>query len=444
VSTAIASASAEPYPVATGPSEAPTRAEVRRVVWRAFWVSRLLVFFSGLFAVLEVGRAAGYKSFDPASLTSPWGYFPNLLVSPFARWDSVWYLTVSEWGYAHQEARMAFFPLYPVLMHAGGWIVGSQLLAGVLISMIAFAVSLGLFYRLAVMDFPSEVAQVAVMLLALCPVSYYFSAVYTESLFLALSLGCVYQARRGHWLACGLLGGLAAMSRNGGMMLIVPAGLIYLYGPRAAADVPLSRWAGQARGGVRRLLPRYTLRLDAVWLLLIPLGLIAYLLYLRLHDNNGLAPFHAESLWYHDLTWPFGGIWQGTVAAWDGLRQILHGPPPPTYFDKAGGNALQVAGQNLMLFAFLVAAVIAFIGGLRRLPFAYTAYTIVALGLPLTDPVSPQPLASIPRYEVVVFPLFLTIANFVHRRKITPWAMAAAAIGLGLFTAEFATWRWVA
>jgi hypothetical protein len=286
------------------------------------------------------------------------------------------------------------------------------------------------------------------MLLALSPASYYFSAVYTESLYLALSLGCIYQARRGHWLACGLLGGLAAMSRNGGVMLIVPAGLLYLYGPRAGADVPLSRWVDQVRGGARRRLPRDTLRLDAgldvVWLLLIPLGLIAYLLYLRLHDNNGLAPFHAESLWYHDLTWPFGGIWQGAVAAWDGLRQIVHGPAPPTYFNRAGGNALQVAGQNLMLFAFLIIAVIAFIGGLRRLPLAYTAYTIVALGLPLTDPVSPQPLASIPRYEVVVFPLFLTIADFVYRRRLTPWAMAAGAIGLGLFTAEFATWRWVA
>ncbi len=186
------------------------------------------------------------------------------------------------------------------------------------------------------------------------------------------------------------------------------------------------------------------MRPDIAYLLLIPLGLIAYLLYLRLHDGDGLAPFHAEKLWYHKVTWPFGGIWQGAVAAFDGLRQIFHGPPPPVYFDKAGGNALQVAGQNLMLLGFLAAAVVAFIGGLRRLPFAYSAYTLVALGLPLIDPVTPQPLASLPRYEVVVFPLFLTIADFVYRRKLTPWAMAAAAVGLALFTAEFASWRWVA
>lgn len=367
-----------------------------------------------------------------------------MLVSPFARWDSVWYLTVAQWGYAHQQARMAFFPLYPLLMHVGGWFVGSELLAGVLISMAAFAVALTLFYRLAVMDFPAQVAQVAVMLLALSPVAYYFSAVYTESLFLALSLGCIYQARRGQWFTCGLLGGLAALSRNGGMVLIVPAGLLYLYGPRAAADVPLSRWAGQARGGLRRLLPRYALRLDVLWLALIPLGLVVFLVYLGLHDHQALAPFDAEKLWYHKLTWPFGGIWQGMVAAWDGLRQIVHGPAPPVYFNKAGGNALQVAGQNLMLFGFVAAAVVACVCGRRRLPFAYTAYTIVALGVPLTDPVTPQPLASLPRYEVVVFPLFLWLADVVYRRRWTPWAVAISAVGLGLFTAEFATWRWVA
>src|SRR6201999_1422558 len=108
---------------------------------------------------------------------------------------------------------------------------------------------------------------------------------------------------------------------------------------------------------------------DAAYLLLIPAGLLAYLLYLRLHDGNGLAPFQAEKLWYHAVTWPFGGIWQGAVAAFDGLRQILHGPAPPVYFDKAGGNALQVAGQNLMLFAFLAVVIVIFIAGVRRLPF---------------------------------------------------------------------------
>jgi hypothetical protein len=132
------------------------------------------------------------------------------------------------------------------------------------------------------------------------------------------------------------------------------------------------------------------------------------------------------------------------VAAWDGLRQLIHGPPPPLYFDKAGGNPLMVAGQNLMLFGFLALGAVAGVGALRRLPVAYGAYAVAALALPLSYPVSPQPLASLPRYEVVLFPLFMWGALWLRRRRLTEPGVAALAVLLGLFTAEFATWRFVA
>ena len=46
------------------------------------------------------------------------------------------------------------------------------------------------------------------LLVAFCPMAYLFSAVYSESLFLALSLGCIWQARMGRWAWAGLLGAL--------------------------------------------------------------------------------------------------------------------------------------------------------------------------------------------------------------------------------------------
>jgi hypothetical protein len=137
-------------------------------------------------------------------------------------------------------------------------------------------------------------------------------------------------------------------------------------------------------------------------------------------------------------------VWTGAVAAWDGLRQLLHGPPPPLYFKLAGGDPLQVAGQNLMLFGFLILGAVALIGTFRRLPFAYGLYCLASLALPLSYPVTPQPLASLPRYEVVLFPLFMWGAGWLGRRRLTTGGIAALAVLLGLFTAEFATWRFVA
>ena len=92
------------------------------------------------------------QGFDPAGLTAPFGYFGNLLVAPFARWDSVWYLAIAQGGYDHQPARTAFFPLYPLAMRGLGTVIGSDLIAGVLISLVAFAIALVLLYRLVALE----------------------------------------------------------------------------------------------------------------------------------------------------------------------------------------------------------------------------------------------------------------------------------------------------
>jgi hypothetical protein len=403
---------------------------VGRVVWRAFWGSRLVVFFAGVVAVAQFGNQSVASVYDPNRLTAPFGYFLNLLVSPFARWDSSWYLAVAKWGYGPQTsgvplsppqglARMAFFPLYPGLIHLFGWVVRSDLVAGVLISLAAFAVALWLLYKLVALDFSAQVAEVTVLLVAFCPMAFFFSAVYTESLFLALSVGSIYAARRERWLYAGVLGALAAATRIEGVVLLVP--LTMILWPR------------------RHRLPR-----SALCLWLVPLGLGAYLGYLALKYGQGLAPLHAVSeFWMRKRTWPFGGAWDGAKAAWDGLRQLIQGPTEPFRIPLYTGGPTFSAMQDIYLFLFLVLVVAAFIGGLRHLPRAYSAYTFVSLALALSDPVRISPLASFPRYSMLAFPLFICAADVVVRRRLTVHAVAIGAVLLGLFTAEFATWVWV-
>jgi Mannosyltransferase (PIG-V) len=412
----------------------------------------VVVLACGVFAVLQFGRAHGSGSYDPARLTAPFSYLGNVLVSPLARWDSVWYLAIARGGYGHSAGRTAFYPLYPLLIRIVGIATRSDLIAGVVVSLVCFLIGLVVLHRLVTLDLGEGSANVCVMLLAFSPMAFFFSAVYTESLFLALSVGCFYLARRGRWGAACLLAALAAASRNTGVLLGVPLILLYFYGPREDSAPREPREEVRRGGGLRpsmratisRLRPRYPLRPSFIWIALVPAGLGAYVAYLALTSGNGLAPFGVEHLWYRHLAWPWGGIWQGAVAAWDGLRQLIHGPPPPTYFTKAAGNPLMVAGQNLMLFAFLVLGVIGCVGVFRRLPFAYGAYVVVALGAALSYPVTPQPLASLPRYELVLFPLFMWGTTWIRRRGIALQAIAVSAVLLGLFTAEFATWRFVA
>ncbi len=411
-------------------------------VWRAVWTSRLVIIFSGLAGVLQIGIPAGATSaYDPTNLTAPFGYLGNALVAPLARWDSVWYLTIARYGYAHIRERMAFFPLYPALIHVLAWVVRSDLVAGVLISLASLMVALTLLQRLVALDFDEEVASVTVLLIAFCPVAFFFSAVYTESLFLALSVGTIYAARRERWALCGVLGFLAALSRNGGIALIIPAAIIYLYGPREA---PLTRWGSAAAHGLWRLLPRHRLRPGALWLLLIPAGLCAYLAYLGIRYGDTLAPFRVESIWYRHSSFPLNTLWQGAKQAWDGLRQLVQGPVPPYRVPDYAQGVISAALQDIYLFLFLVLGVIGVVCVLWHLGAAYGLYTLALLVLALADPVSLQPLASLPRYELIIFPLFIWGARWLTRLRLAAYAIPALAVLLGLFTVEFATWRWVA
>lgn len=391
-----------------------------QTVWRALWTSRLVVIFCGLAGVVQIGVAPGATaSYDPTGLTAPFGYLANALVAPLARWDSVWYLTIARHGYAHVRERMAFFPLYPLLIHVLAVVTRSPLIAGVLISLVASMVALVLVHRLVALDFGEEVAATTVMLIAFCPVSFFLSAVYTEALFLALSVGCIYAARRERWWLAGLLGLLAALSRNGGVLLLLPTAWIFF-------------------SHHRRLRP------SALWLLLIPAGLGIFLAYLGLRYGDALAPFRVQSIWYRHTSFPLTTAWRGAKQAWQGLHQLFQGPVPPYHVPDYAQATISTALQDVYLFAFLVLGVVALVGVWLRLGVVYGLYSLALLLVALADPNSLQPLASLPRFELVIFPFFVWGAQLLTRRRLTVYAIPALAVLLGLFTVEFATWRWVA
>jgi hypothetical protein len=403
------------------------RDEALADAWRALWTSRLLVWAAAVVAVLVFGLSDRAPDFDPGGVTMPFGHTGDVLAAPLGRWDSVWYLAIAGGGY-DDGAREAFFPLYPLLVRIAGAPLGSQLIGGALVSLALLGAALVVLHHLVALDHGRAVARNAVLVTALFPMAFFFSAVYSESLFLALSVASVYAARLDRWAWAGLLGGLAATTRSAGVVLLVPLLIIYLWGT-----------------GPPRLRPIRPPRADVLWLALVPLGLLAFCGYLALAGLDAYAPFRAQEIWFRSFAGPFGGVWDGAVAAWDGARQLLSGAREPVFFEQAGGDPFNVARHNIELFAWLVLALLAVTGVLRRLPFAYGAYLVAALALPLSYPVGPQPLMSLPRFLCVLFPLAIWLALWMTGRA---WrerlVVAASAAGLAVYTGLFATWHWVA
>lgn len=197
---------------------------------------------------LDLGQTGGLAAF--------WQHFFERFTTAG---DSPHYLLLAREGYAAEgdaAKYIVFYPLYPLavrLMHAllapfsAGWEA-----AALAVSWLCWGGAGAAMLALAGQDLPREQAAFAVALMALYPFGFFALGVYTESLFLLLSLLCMLFARRKNWLAAGVFGALAVLCRNQGLVLLLP--LLYLWlrarrekkqGPASLAlALPLLGWGG--------------------------------------------------------------------------------------------------------------------------------------------------------------------------------------------------------
>jgi hypothetical protein len=428
------------------------------------WWSFTALFVYGSYQVFGADEFHRSLYGNPA-LIEPFGQADPLSV--WARWDSKWYLQIANFGY-EDPSTPNFFPLYPLLSRLLGEVIGlvlstpeAILVAAIGISLVCFAVALRTLYRLCRAELGGDVAMLTAALVAFFPMAFFYGSAYTESLFLALSVGAIWFARSDRWAWAGICGALAAATRNPGWTLVVPLALIYLLGPRgmgAQARPYLGLpWRDRARG------PRsYPVRRDALWILLVPLGLAAYMLFLGLSEGNPLLFAETQrERWQHQLgeiagvpAGPLGGLVDATEAAGRGLRSITEQPSQAAIWAPDDGRSLRAAGINIESFAFLIFAIVGVVGALRRLPLAYGAYSALSLILVLSLPVSgglnelgalviDAPFKALPRYMAVSFPLFMWLALWTRERGLHRLAVIASALLLGLYSAQWGTWQWV-
>ncbi len=144
-------------------------------------------------------------------------YFPCF----WARWDAENYLVIAVNGYSLLE-NVAFFPAYPILIRSFAFGFPALMAwSGVFVSNLAFILACSLLWRQVKLDFNESIAWRTIVTLSLFPTAFFFSAIYTESLFMLFSV-CVYiLSSRKQYLLAGLVVGLASLTRSNGILLIV-------------------------------------------------------------------------------------------------------------------------------------------------------------------------------------------------------------------------------
>lgn len=329
-----------------------------------------LPFFLSRLAILVAGQLAmAVGELRPEAL-----YFPDRpLISMWARWDSGWYLNIATQGYNYlidRQSNVAFFPLYPSLMRL--FSLGSQdwevlIVTGWIISNAAALIAFYLLYRLILLDYGPRVGRYAVWLLAFFPTSLFLSVVYAEGLFLALTVAAFYAARKQRWLAAGLLGALSGVTRSVGVLIILPlAWEWYQQRPR--------RWR------------------NAAPLALIPLGLGAYMLYLARNFGDPLAFSATQAFWDRAVS---------PLTILDRLNTLVRSPA--AFLQEPGITTYEITFVFLALFLLMV------VFWKQRLSYALFATYSIAI------PLSTIQTVSFSRFMLVIFPLFIAMAQILYR-----------------------------
>jgi hypothetical protein len=382
--------------------------------------SRGAIWAAAVFALLvfEPNRHPRADRWDDP-LAHDLGYVTDV----WARWDSSWFLRIADHGYgvAHGVAA-AFYPLYPLTLAGLGRVFGGHyVVAGILISLAACLVSFLLLYRLAETRLGADGARRAVLYLAVFPMTLFLQAVYSESLYLALALGAFLLAERRRWLGAGVITGLALLTRIAGVALL-PA-------------LVLIAWRSPDR---RRAL---------AGLAVAPVIFGAYPLYLQVAEGDGLAFARAQDFWDRHLSaaGPLGGIWEGLRAGWAGVQQLVSGSHTHRYWAPVqDADPLRVAAVNLEALAFLGLFVALTIVAWRRFGAPYGLFCAVSLAIPLSVPSERWPLLSLPRFGLVLFPIFLALAAIGGRPRVHTAIVAVSSLLLGVAVTQWALWQWVA
>ena len=344
------------------------------------------------------------------------GHAPGLL-EPWDRWDAPHYTDIAVFGYmAHDPGNLVapgyeqvfpgdldlyivFFPLFPWLVAGVNALIGAPVVAAFVVATVASLFVAPLLYRLVAVDLGDRIGRSSAVFLLVFPTAYFLHIGYTEGLFLALAFGSLWLARTDRWWGAGVLGGLAALARVNGLVLI-PALLVEAW----------LQW-------------RQHRRMRVSWLGIGGVA-IGFGVYLALNWRVYGEPFAFSEIqhthWFKQLSPP----WEGIAGFVRWIR------------DDDLDTALMLGWAELIFTALGLVATVATAIWLRATWAVWMAgnwLLIVSTGF----------VMSVPRYSLVLFGIVVWMALIAQRWRTVGWVLAVCSVAaMGVFAWRFAAGQW--
>jgi hypothetical protein len=191
----------------------------------------------------------------------------------------------------------AFFPLYSIFVWALNRVTGLSMLVGGSIITSLFTV------WAAILSWPLFEGRFRAyflfcFFLFLGPLSYYFSTLYTEALFILLTVAGFVLIRQRNYVAAGFSGALMSATRSTGLLF--------------AAAILIGAFQNHLRdgGSVRQFFRTIWKRTDLLLAVaLVPVGIAIFAAYLWFHSGDALAFVHIQRAWGRVFQDPFANLW---------------------------------------------------------------------------------------------------------------------------------------
>lgn len=335
----------------------------------------------------------------------------------FGNFDGVHYLRIAQDGYAAQYSQ-AFFPLYPFLIRLfnflpkGGLDLNiytdpSYFYTGMLLSVAFFVSALYFLFKLWNQEYNSRVANIAILLLLSFPTAFYFGAVYSESLFLLLAALVFWFVRKDKFLLAGVFAALASATKIQGALLFI--------------FLALELWGKYFKRGENFGKMSWS---DILGVIISPLGLLAYMLYLRQSVGD---PF------YFLASQPAFGAQRSSIPLVM-LPQVIYRYIRIFMSLEVASLAFVNALLELLVTGGLIAGIIL---TFRKIKFSYWIFMTLAVLLPTLT----GTLSSMPRYALLAFPLLPLIAKC---KRVSKYIIIAQVVLQVALLALFIRGYWVA
>ena len=363
----------------------------------------ILIALIAKLAVFSIGYTSAYTTaIANGDSTNP----PQLLMNQFAKWDGPHYMYIAQNGYTNQGDAanfIVFFPLYPFIVRLITFDFAYINLSGLIISNISSLIAVIYLFKLAKLDYSDSVAKKAVLFLSVFPTAYFLSAVFTESLFLALTIASLYYARNAKWAYTGVVGLLASLTRIAGLLLLLVLIVEYLH---------------QKEWKIKAIDPKL------IWTSLPAIGFLIYLLINYQVTGNFFTFIEIERTHWSETLNPINGF-LGAVG-WS-----TNGAFPDSLIIGYAQIIFAALGLTMVIAGFIAAYK-------HKLRPSYAVYTLLIWMLA----VATSFWISIPRYVLSMFPMFILFALLSRKKAVTTMLSMVSFAALAFFTWLFATGEW--